>query len=208
MTREEARQNLVALGIEEPSEAQVTNYLNQFHSNRPNPQPTPQSQPTPAPQPNPTPEPTPSHDDGGELETLRNQIAQLQKENVQKDIRAYAAEKGLTGEQAESVLAGFQTDLEAAKKAIDSIAQIISDKETAAATAKEQELLKGTPNPGGGTGGNPGDDKPEDVKNAESISFGNKADEQSMKDYYVLKSEVKRLWESLSYMSMDKVKVF
>ena len=142
MTREEARQNLVALGIEEPSEAQVTNYLNQFHSNRQNPQPTPapQPQPQPTPQPNPTPDPTPSPDDGGELETLRNQIAQLQKENVQKDIRAYAAEKGLTGEQAESVLAGFQTDLEAAKKAIDSIAQIISDKETAAATAKEQEL--------------------------------------------------------------------
>ena len=187
MTREEARQNLVALGIEEPSEAQVTNYLNQFHSNRPNPQPTPQPQPTPAPQPNPTPEPKPNPDDGGELETLRNQIAQLQKENVQKDIRAYAAEKGLTGEQAEGVLAGFQTDLEAAKKAIDSIAQIISDKETAAATAKEQELLKGTPNPGGGTGGDPGSDKPEDVKNAESISFGSKADEQSTKDYYVLK---------------------
>ena len=141
MTREEAKQNLVALGIEEPSEAQVTNYLNQFHSNRPNPQPTPQPQTTPAPQPNPAPTPTTEPDDGGELETLRNQIAQLQKENVQKDIRAYAAEKGLTGEQAESVLAGFQTDLEAAKKAIDSIAQIISDKETAAATAKEQELL-------------------------------------------------------------------
>lgn len=185
MTREEARQNLVALGIEEPSEAQVTNYLNQFHSNRPNPQLTPQ--PTPAPQPNPTPEPTPNPDDGGELETLRNQIEQLQKENVQKDIRAYAAEKGLTGEQAESVLAGFQTDLEAAKKAIDSIAQIISDKETAAVTAKEQELLQGTPNPGGGTGGDLDSDKPEDAKNAESISFGNKADEQSTKDYYVLK---------------------
>ena len=183
MTREEARQNLVALGIEEPSEAQVTNYLNQFHGNRPNPQPTP----APTPQPNPTPEPTPNPDDGGELETLRNQIAQLQKENVQKDIRAYAAEKGLTGEQAESVLAGFQTDLDATKKAIDSIAQIISDKETAAATAKEQELLNGTPNPSGGTGGKPGDDKPEDVKNAESISFGSKADEQSTKDYYVLK---------------------
>ena len=121
MTREEAKQNLVALGIEEPSEAQVTNYLNQFHSNRPNPQPIP------TPQPNPTPEPTPSPDDGGELETLRNQTAQLQKENVQKDIRAYAAEKGLTGEQAESVLSGFQTDLEAAKKAIDSISEIISE---------------------------------------------------------------------------------
>lgn len=179
MTREEARQNLVALGIEEPSEAQVTNYLNQFHSNRPNPQPQPAPQPTPEPTPNPEP------DDN--TRALQERIEQLERENVQKDIRAYAAEKGLTGEQAESVLAGFQTDLDAAKKAIDSIAQIISDKETAAATAKEQELLKGTPNPGGGTGGKPGDDKPEDVKNAESISFGSKADEQSTKDYYVLK---------------------
>lgn len=187
MTREEARQNLVALGIEEPSEAQVTNYLNQFHSNRQNPQPTPQPQPTPAPQPNPTPDPTPNPEPDDNTRALQERIEQLERENVQKDIRAYAAEKGLTGEQAESVLAGFQTDLEAAKKAIDSIAQIISDKETAAATAKEQELLKGTPNPGGGTGGDPGSDKPEDVKNAESISFGNKADEQSTKDYYVLK---------------------
>lgn len=179
MTREEARQNLVALGIEEPSEAQVTNYLNQFHSNRLNP-PT-QTSIDPVPEPTPNPEP----DDN--TRALQERIEQLERENVQKDIRAYAAEKGLTGEQAESVLAGINTDLDAAKKAIDSIAQIISDKETAAATAKEQELLKGTPNPGGGTGGDPGNDKPEDVKNAESISFGNKADEQSTKDYYVLK---------------------
>lgn len=179
MTREEARQNLVALGIEEPSDAQVTNYLNQFHSNRLNP-PT-QTSTDPVPEPTPNPEP----DDN--TRALQERIEQLERENVQKDIRAYAAEKGLTGEQAESVLAGINTDLDAAKKAIDSIAQIISDKETAAATAKEQELLKGTPNPGGGTGGDPGNDKPEDVKNAESISFGNKADEQSTKDYYVLK---------------------
>lgn len=182
MTREEARQNLVALGIEEPSEAQVTNYLNQFHSNRPNPQPTPQPQPTPAPQPNPTPEPTPNPDDGGELETLRNQIAQLQKENVQKDIRAYAAERGLTGEQAESVLAGFQTDLDAAKKAIDSIAQIISDKETAAATAKEQELLNGTPNPSGGTGGE--DEKSTAEKLVLKMCGSEKKQENSVLSHY------------------------
>lgn len=184
MTREEAKQNLVALGIEEPSEAQVTNYLNQFHSNRPNPQPTPQ--PTPVPQPAPAPEPTPNPEPDDQTRALQERIEQLERENVQKDIRAYAAEKGLTGEQAESVLAGFQTDYEAAKKAIDSIAQIISDKETAAATAKEQELLKGTPNPGGGTGGDPGSDKPEDVKNAESISFGNTAVKEE-KDYYLVK---------------------
>ena len=65
MTREEARQNLIALGIEAPTDAQVTNYLNQFHFNRqqpapaPNPIPTPAPTPRPQPIPNPTPRPTP-----------------------------------------------------------------------------------------------------------------------------------------------------
>lgn len=183
MTREEARQNLVALGIEEPSEAQVTNYLNQFHSNRPNPQPTPQPQPTPAPQPNPTPEPTPNPEPDDNTRALQERIEQLERENVQKDIRAYAAEKGLTGEQAESVLAGFQTNLDAAKKAIDSIAQIISDKETAAATAKEQELLNGTPNPGGGTGGK--DEKSTAEKLVLKMCGGEQKQENSVLSHYI-----------------------
>ena len=68
------------------------------------------------------------------------------------------------------------------------MSQIISDKETAAAQKKEQEIAKGSMNPGGGTGGtNKNDEKPEDVKNAESIYFGEKQGEQSMKDYYLMK---------------------
>ena len=106
----------------------------------------------------------------------------MERENVQKDIRAYAAEKGLTGEQAESVLAGFQTDLEAAKKAIDSIAQIISDKETAAATAKEQELLNGTPNPSGGTGGE--DEKSTAEKLVLKMCGSEKKQENSVLSHY------------------------
>ena len=196
MTREEAKQNLVALGIEEPTDAQVTNYLNQFHNNRPAPapnpnpapKPEPQPQPTPAPVPNPQPNQNPSPQNDDEIEKLRKQIDALQKENIKKDIRAYAAEKGLTGEQAEHVLAGFQDNYDLAKTAIDSMSQIIADKETAAAQAKEQEIANGSINPGGGnTGGGKQDDKPEDVKNAESIVFGNKQSEQSVKDYYVLK---------------------
>lgn len=182
MTREEAKQNLVALGIEEPTDEQVTNYLNQFHNNRPAPAPVP----NPQPNPNPAPKPEPQNDD--EIEKLREQIDALQKENIKKDIRAYAAEKGLTGEQAENVLAGFQDNYDLAKTAIDSMSQIIADKETAAAQAKEQEIANGSINPGGGNpGGGKPDDKPEDVKNAESIVFGNKQSEQSVKDYYVLK---------------------
>lgn len=192
MTREEAKQNLIALGIAEPSDEQVTNYLNQFH-NQPKPNPTPDPAPTPTqaptPQPNPNPEPTPTPGSGEDIEALRNQIAELQRENVQKDIRAYAAEKGLTGEQAEKVLAGFKDDLESAKAAIDSMSEIISARETSAAQAKEKEILDKSTNPGGGSCGSGGgkDDKPEDVKNAEQISFGNKAANQSEKDYYVMK---------------------
>lgn len=192
MTREEAKQNLIALGIAEPTDEQVTGYLNQFHNQpKPNPTPDPTPTPTPAPaptpQPNPTPEPTPGS--GEDIETLKNQIEELRRENVKKDIRAYAAEKGMTGEQAEKVLAGFKDDLESAKAAIDSMSEIISARETSAAQAKEKEILDKSTNPGGGSGGSGGggDDKPEDVKNAEQISFGNKAANQSEKDYYVMK---------------------
>ena len=192
MTREEAKQNLIALGIAEPTDEQVTSYLNQFHNQqKPNPTPAPTPTPTPAPaptpQPNPTPEPTPGS--GEDIETLKNQIEELRRENVKKDIRAYAAEKGLTGEQAEKVLAGFKDDLELAKAAIDSMSEIISARETSAAQAKEKEILDNSTNPGGGSGGSGGgkDDKPDDVKNAEQITFGNKAANQSEKDYYVMK---------------------
>lgn len=192
MTREQAKKNLIALGIAEPTEDQVSSYLNQFHNDpqppTPTPNPTPAPAPQPTPQPNPAPAPTPANTDLAEMEKLKKQIADLQKENVKKDIRAYAAEKGLTGEQAEKVLGALQDDLEAAKTAIDSMSQIISDKETAAAQKKEQEIANGSMNPGGGTGGtNKGDEKPEDVKNAESIYFGEKQGEQSMKDYYLMK---------------------
>lgn len=194
MTREEAKQNLIALGIAEPTDEQVTSYLNQFHNQpKPNPTPAPTPTPTPAPvptpQPNPNPEPKPTPGSGEDIEALRNQIAELQRENVQKDIRAYAAEKGLTGEQAEKVLAGFKDDLESAKAAIDSMSEIISARETSAAQAKEKEILDKSTNPGGGSVGSGGgkDDKPEDVINAEQITFGNKAADQSAKDYYVMK---------------------
>lgn len=192
MTREQAKKNLIALGIAEPTEDQVSNYLNQFHGDVEPPTPNPATNPTPEPTQqqaqNPNTTQTPGNADLNEIEKLKKQIADLQKENVKKDIRAYAAEKGLTGEQTEKILGALQDDLEVAKTAIDSMSQIISDKETAAAQKKEQEIAKGSMNPGGGNGGtNKNDEKPEDVKNAESIYFGEKQGEQPMKDYYLMK---------------------
>ena len=164
MTRADAKQNLVALGIEEPTEAQVTNYLNQFHNNEPQPQP----QPTPEPQTQPSPTPT-EPDDSDEITTLKEQLANLQSENIQKDIKAYAAEKGLVGEQAAKILAGFQDNLELAKAAIDSMSEIITERETAAAESKEKEIADNSMNPGGGSADGGGKEKSEAEKVAETI---------------------------------------
>ena len=139
MSREEAKQNLVALGIEEPTDAQVTNYLNQFHAN------------------DPKPEPKTDPEGNSELEKAMQQIEQLKADITRKDIASYAAQKGLVGEQAESILSGLTNDLETAKKTIDSFAKFVTDKETAAAAAKENEIANGGTNPSGnGNGaGNP-----------------------------------------------------
>lgn len=183
MTREEARQNLVALGIEEPTDAQVTNYLNQFHSNRnnnPNP-PTPAPNPTPAPQPAPTPEPGGADD----METLRRQIADLQRENARKDIEAYAVAKGLTGDQVKNILNAFGENVDVAKQAIDSISQIISDNRTAAAREKEQELANGASNPGGGNAGGSGSDEKSSAEKIAERMFGGKKQNNDILSHYV-----------------------
>lgn len=187
MTREEARLNLVALGIEEPTDAQVTNYLNQFHGNRnQNPNP-PAPNPAPAPIPNPTPQPAPQPAPGGneDLEGLRQQIADLQKENARKDILAYAVSKGLTGEQVQNVLNAFGENVDVAKQAIDSISQIISDNRAAAAKEKEDELAQGASNPGGG---NPGGGNPGEKSTAEQIvakMYGGKKTNNDILSHYV-----------------------
>lgn len=181
MSREEARQNLIALGIAEPTDAQVTNYLNQFHANR-TPQPNPTPAPTPQPTPNPNPEPNPAQNE--EMERLRQQIAQLQSDNAKKDILAYATEKGLSGEHVANVLAAYGDNVDSAKVSIDAICSIISAKETAAATAKEQEIANKATNPGGGSGGSNEKEK----TNAEKLAskfFGEKKTENSVISHYV-----------------------
>lgn len=180
MTREEARQNLVALGIEEPTDAQVTNYLNQFHSNR-NTNPNP---PAPVPNPpQPAPQPEPGNND--EMETLRQQIANLQRENARKDIEAYAVAKGLTGDQVKNILNAFGENVDVAKQAIDSIGQIISDNRTAAAREKEQELANGATNPGGGNAGSSNSDEKSNAEKIAERMFGGKKQSNDILSHYV-----------------------
>lgn len=116
------------------------------------------------------------------LESANQKIAELEKRDIIRTQRANAMEKfGLTAEQASKVVTDDgATDYEV-------LGQIFADSKKSAIAEYEKQKLDGTPNPGGSTGGTGKDDKPEDVKNAESITFGTKSAEQSAKDYYVMK---------------------
>ena len=119
-----------------------------------------------------------------ELEDALKRIKELEGENKRKDIAAYAAEKGLSGEQVTNVLKAFGDDVDVAKGAIDSISQIISDNRTQAAAAKEQEIASKASNPGGGKGGGAGVEKSSAEKIAEKL-FAAKKSENNILSHYV-----------------------
>ncbi|MCB5479456.1 hypothetical protein LIP84_14725 [Roseburia faecis] len=98
------------------------------------------------------------------LEKANARIAELEKAQAIATQRANAASKfNVTAEQAAQIVkddGSFDYDV---------LGKIISEKETAAAQAKEQEIAKGSTNPGGGAAG--GDEAGTDNKtNAEKIA--------------------------------------
>lgn len=118
------------------------------------------------------------------LDAAMQEIENLKAEMNRKDIAVYASSKGLSGEQAEPILAAFGNDVAAAQKAIDSISQIISDTETNARADEKKALLKETPNPGGNAK-DKAEEKPADVANAEALSFGTISENaQAARDFY------------------------
>lgn len=114
------------------------------------------------------------------LETANQQIADMQKKNAIRDQREALMEKlKINAEQAKSVVK------DDGSLDYDALGKITSEKETAAAQAKEQEIANNSANPGGGTAGGE-NKKTADVENAESISFGEPAKNAEAKDHYVL----------------------
>jgi len=84
-----------------------------------------------------------------ELEKSNNRIAELQKAAFIRDQKAAAALKfNITAEQADKIVK------DDGSLDFDLLGQIISEKESAAALAKEQEIAKAGSNPGGGSTGN------------------------------------------------------
>lgn len=98
------------------------------------------------------------------LEAANSQIAKLQKENAVRD-------------QRESAMTNFKITADQAKAIVKDdgsldyteLGKIMSEKETAAAQAKEQEIAKNQEIPGGGSNKNGADNKTNAEKIAESL---------------------------------------
>lgn len=98
------------------------------------------------------------------LETANQQIADLQKNNAIRDLREKAmTDFKVTAEQAKTIIkedGSFDTA---------ELGKIMSEKETAAAQAKEQEIAKHQDIPGGGSNKGGADNKTNAEKIAESL---------------------------------------
>ena len=174
MTREQAKQNLIAIGVAEPTDEQVSNYLNQVNGETKKEKERADGYKAKADTADDLQKQLDELQAGNltelekankALDTANQKIAELEKAQEIATQRASAASKfNVTAEQAAQIVkddGSFDYDV---------LGKIISEKETAAAQAKEQEIAKGSTNPGGGTaGGNKDNEKTEAEKAAESI---------------------------------------
>ena len=191
MTREDAKKNLQAIGIEEPTDEQVTNYLNQLNGETKKEKDRADQYKKDAEQVKTLTNRIAELESANlsdaekkekEMEDIRNELAEAKKKNARMETLNSLAQKGITGEDAQNLIHEDGTlDFE-------TLGKIISERESAAATKKEQEIAQGSGNPNGGAGDDKGgkDDKTEDVKFAESITFGATSIKEEEKDYYKL----------------------
>lgn len=174
MTREQAKQNLISIGVAEPTEEQVSNYLNQVNGETKKEKDRADGYKAKADAADDLQKQLDEIQAGNltelekankALDTANQQIADLQKSNAIRDQREAAMTNfKITADQAKSVVK------DDGSLDYESLGKIISEKETASAKAKEEEIANNSTNPGGGsaTGGN-GDDKTETEKVAENI---------------------------------------
>lgn len=172
MTREQAKQNLISIGVAEPTDEQITNYLNQVNGETQKEKDKVAEYKEKADKADEYKAKIDELEAGNltevekankALEAANEQIAKMQKENSIRDLREKSmTDFKITTEQAKTVVkddGSFDTA---------ALGKIMSEKETAAAQAKEQEIAGKQDIPGGGSAGG-GKDKTEAEKTAEAI---------------------------------------
>lgn len=160
MTREQAKKNLVALGVEEPTDEQVTNYLNQHNDEVKKYQEDAEKWKKEAEKA----EELQSKLDGLEQQNLtelekekkareaaEKRTADLQKQLTTSAVEAIFAKANLSGEEFSGMIGALSgLDLEAAKTSAESFVNGISKRDEANKTQWQKENFDKTPNPGTG----------------------------------------------------------
>ena len=176
MTREQAKQNLISIGVAEPTDEQVSNYLNQVNGETKKEKDRADGYKAKADTADDLQKQLDEIQAGNltelekankALETANQQIADLQKSNAIRDQREAAMTNfKITAEQAKAVVK------DDGSLDYTELGKIMSEKETAAAQAKEQEIANNTTNPGGSSAGSDkggADNKTNAEKIAESL---------------------------------------
>lgn len=111
--------------------------------------------------------------------------AEFAKKSNRLDVEKILVGAGLTEDDYKDFIDGLVSeDAEASKTLATNLANMLSKQKEAAAQKTKEELMDGTQTLGGGGSGGE-DEKTDDVKNAESISFGGIAkDAKTARDYY------------------------
>lgn len=192
MNRQQAIENLKSLGIEEPTDDQVTAYLNTVHGESKKEKDRAEQYKAQADKATELMKQQQKQLDdvtnanlsdiekaNKDTQDALNKVAELEKKLLRTEQLGKLAEKGIIGETAEKLLS------EDGVLDFEVLGQIISEREKAAATAKEQEIANKQTNPGGGSASNSSNETQADVENAKSITFGAVSkDAQSTIDYY------------------------
>lgn len=158
MTREQAKANLVAFGIAEPTDEQITNYLNQVNGAIKSEKDRADKYKSEADKVAGLQKQLEELNNKGlsevELanratEQANAKIAELEKSLKTMTVQNKLSALGITGEDATKLFD------ENGELNFDTLGQILTDREKAAAIAKEKELAGNAGNPGG-NGGNGG----------------------------------------------------
>lgn len=187
MTRAEAKAKLISYGIAEPTEEQITDLLNSINAETQKEKQRADALKADADKAaglqaeldRINNEKLSDVEKANKaLETANNRIAELEKARELDTQRASVSEKfKVTAEQAKQIVkddGSFDYDV---------LGQIISDKEKAAATAKEQEIAGKAGNPNGASGG--GADNKSTAENIATKLFGGQKQENNILKHYV-----------------------
>ena len=167
ITREKAKEMLVELGVSEPTEEQITSYLNAINSEVLKEKEKADKYKADAQKKAELEAELERIKNEGltadelrqkELEAANNRIAELEKGNIAAEVKAIFGSAGLAEEDYKEFLDGFTGfDVEAAKTKAKSLISVIENTKIATEKKVKEELLDGTK--GGGAGGSGGKEK-------------------------------------------------